>query len=87
MPALHDLLADDSSSGWHLLVLTDASGEILCRVGSAEVLRRSDGLEFAEGADGSEVGTSANAISDALVAGRPVQLFSAEHLVPGPPPP
>ncbi|CAN7242401.1 hypothetical protein LJR078_001042 [Arthrobacter sp. LjRoot78] len=36
MPALHDLLADDSSSGRHLLVLTDARGEVLWRAGSSE---------------------------------------------------
>jgi transcriptional regulator of acetoin/glycerol metabolism len=51
MPALQDLLADDSSSGRHLLVLTDATGEILWRVGSREALRRADRLEFSEGAD------------------------------------
>lgn len=50
MPAQHDLLADDSSSGRHLLVLTDARGEILWRVGSPEVLRRAGRLEFTEGA-------------------------------------
>lgn len=81
MPALHDLLADDSSSGRHLLVLTDARGEILWRVGSPEVLRRADRLEFSEGADWSEAGIGTNAISEALVTGGPVQLFSAEHLV------
>lgn len=81
MPALNDLLADDSTSGRHLLVLTDASGEILWRVGSPEVLRRADRLEFSEGADWSEAGIGTNAISEALVTGRPVQLFSAEHLV------
>ena len=81
MPALNDLLADDSSSGRHLLVLADARGEILWRVGSPEVLRRADGLEFSEGADWSEAGIGTNAISEALVTGRPVQLFSAEHLV------
>jgi hypothetical protein len=81
MPALHDLLADDSSSGRHLLVLTDARGEILWRVGSPDVLRRADRLEFSEGADWSEAGIGTNAISEALVTGRPVQLFSAEHLV------
>jgi hypothetical protein len=81
MPALHDLLADDSSSGRHLLVLTDARGEILWRVGSPEVLQRADRLEFSEGADWSEAGIGTNAISEALVTGRPVQLFSAEHLV------
>lgn len=60
---------------------TDASGEILLRVGSREALRRADRLEFSEGVDwsGAEIGT--NAISEALVADGPVQLFSAEHLV------
>lgn len=81
MPALQDLLADDSSSGRHLLVLTDAGGEILWRVGSREALRRAVRLEFSEGADWSEAGIGTNAISQALVTGGPVQLFSAEHLV------
>lgn len=81
MPALQDLLADDSSSGRHLLVLADAGGEILWRVGSREALRRADRLEFSEGADWSEAGIGTNAISEALVTGGPVQLFSAEHLV------
>lgn len=81
MPALRDLLADDSRSGRHLLVLTDSSGEILWRVGSPSVLRRADQLEFLEGADWSEAGIGTNAISEALVTGSPVQLFSAEHLV------
>ncbi|MGX5716365.1 GAF domain-containing protein [Arthrobacter sp. MAHUQ-56] len=81
MPALHDLLADDSRSGRHLLVLTDAGGEVLWRVGSPAVLRRADTLEFSEGADWSEAGIGTNAISEALVTGGPVQLFSAEHLV------
>lgn len=81
MPALQDLLADDSSSGRHLLVLTDATGEVLWRVGSREALRRADRLEFSEGADWSEAGIGTNAISQALVTGVPVQLFSAEHLV------
>lgn len=81
MPALHELLADDSRDGRHLLVLTDAGGEILWRVGSPEVLRRADTLEFSEGADWSEAGIGTNAISEALVTGGAVQLFSAEHLV------
>ncbi len=81
MPALHELLADDSRDGRHLLVLTDAGGEILWRVGSPAVLRRADTLEFSEGADWSEAGIGTNAISEALVTGGAVQLFSAEHLV------
>jgi len=82
MLALQDLLADDSSSGRHLLVLTDAGGEILSRVGSRQALRRADRPEFSKGADWSEAGIGTNAISEALlVTGGPVQLFSSEHLV------
>ncbi|MET3142783.1 UNVERIFIED_ORG: hypothetical protein ABIB13_002501 [Arthrobacter sp. UYEF2] len=81
MPVLHDLLADDLTSERHLLVLTDARGEILWRVGSPEVMRRADRLEFSEGAAWSEAGIGTNAISEALLIGKPVHLFSAEHLV------
>ncbi|XAS68123.1 hypothetical protein V3C33_01955 [Micrococcaceae bacterium Sec5.7] len=61
MPALNDQLADDPSSGRHQLVLTDARGEGLWRVGSPEVLRRADRLEFSEGADWSDAGIGTNA--------------------------
>ncbi|TFC16907.1 GAF domain-containing protein, partial [Cryobacterium algoritolerans] len=81
MPALTELLADETASGRHLLVLTNAQGEILWRVGSRAILRQADGLEFVEGADWSEHGIGTNAISEVLVSGRAAQLFSAEHLV------
>jgi len=81
MPALSELLADESADGHHLLVMTDAAGEVLWRVGSASVLRRAETLEFVEGADWSETGIGTNAISEAVVTGRTAQLFSAEHLV------
>ena len=81
MPALSELLADESSGGQHLLVMADAGGEVLWRMGSASVLRRADQLEFVEGADWSETGIGTNAISEAVRNGRTAQLFSAEHLV------
>ncbi|MFO7689549.1 MAG: transcriptional regulator [Cryobacterium sp.] len=81
MPALSELLADESVDGQHLLVMADATGEILWRVGSPNVLRRADTLEFVEGADWSETGIGTNAISEAVINGRTAQLFSAEHLV------
>ena len=81
MPALSELLADESRGGQHLLVMADAGGEVLWRVGSASVLRRADSLEFVEGADWSETGIGTNAISEAVRNGRTAQLFSAEHLV------
>jgi hypothetical protein len=81
MPALRELLADEGADGQHLLVLTDATGEVLWRVGSRSVLRLADGLEFVEGADWSEAGVGTNAISEVVVSGLAAQLFSAEHLV------
>ena len=81
IPALSELLGDETASGRHLLVLTNARGEILWRVGSPAVLRQADGLEFVEGADWSESGIGTNAISEVVVSGRAAQLFSAEHLV------
>lgn len=81
VPALSELLADEGGSGRHLLVLADADGEILWRVGSPAVLRQAESLEFVEGADWSESGIGTNAISEAVVSGRAAQLFSAEHLV------
>nr|WP_312856679.1 GAF domain-containing protein [Arthrobacter mobilis] len=81
LPALTDLLADDGPAGRHLLIVTDARGEVLWRIGSRPALRRADSLEFVEGADWSEAGIGTNAISEALATGGPVQLFSAEHLV------
>ncbi|QCO97176.1 GAF domain-containing protein [Arthrobacter sp. 24S4-2] len=81
MPALSQLLADESSAGRHLLIVTDRQGEVLWRVGSRQALRLADSLEFVEGADWSEAGVGTNAISEALVTGSPAQLFSAEHLV------
>lgn len=81
IPALSQLLADESAAGRHLLIVTDQQGEVLWRVGSRQALRLADSLEFVEGADWSESGVGTNAISEALVTGAPAQLFSAEHLV------
>jgi transcriptional regulator of acetoin/glycerol metabolism len=81
VPALSELLADEGVSGRHLLVLSNAHGEVLWRVGSRAVLRQAEELEFVEGADWSESGIGTNAISEVVVSGRSAQLFSAEHLV------
>ncbi|MFF2317646.1 GAF domain-containing protein [Arthrobacter sp. NPDC058097] len=81
MPALSQLLADETTDGRHLLIVTDHLGEVLWRIGGRHALRQADSLEFVEGADWSESGVGTNAISEALFTGTPAQLFSAEHLV------
>lgn len=71
-------LADD---GVHIMVITDADGHLLWREGSKAVRHGAESLGFAEGArwDESTVGT--NGIGTALVTGRPLQIFAAEHFV------
>lgn len=81
VPALAELLGDDSADGRQLLIVTDAKGEVLWRIGSKQALALGESLEFVEGADWSESGTGTNAISEVLRTGSPGQLFSAEHLV------
>ncbi|POH59786.1 GAF domain-containing protein [Arthrobacter glacialis] len=81
VPALTELLGDDSPDGQQLLIVTDAMGEVLWRIGSKDALTLGESLEFVEGADWSESGTGTNAISEVLRTGLPGQLFSAEHLV------
>ncbi len=81
VPALAGLLADDSVVGNHILVIASAAGEVLWRVGSPDVIRLAESLEFVEGARWSEDAVGTNAIGNAVVEGRANQVFSAEHLV------
>lgn len=81
VPALAGLLADDSVAGNHIMVIASAAGEVLWRVGSRDVIRLAESLEFVEGARWSEDAVGTNAIGNAVVEGRANQVFSAEHLV------
>ncbi|EON30855.1 GAF domain-containing protein [Gordonia terrae C-6] len=74
---LDSLIAD----GDNILVVSDADGHVLWRSGSSKVLTRADDLGFVEGADWSEGSVGTNAIGTALMSGRSVQVFSAEHFV------
>ena len=81
VPALAGLLADDSVVGAHIMVIASAAGEVLWRVGSPDIIRLAESLEFVEGARWSEDAVGTNAIGNAVVEGRANQVFSAEHLV------
>ncbi len=81
VPALAGLLADESVAGNHIMVIASAAGEVLWRVGSRDVIRLAESLEFVEGARWSEDAVGTNAIGNAVVEGRANQVFSAEHLV------
>lgn len=74
-------LADTSSTGRHLVVISDACGRVLWRAGSARALHGADSIAFAEGADWSEQGIGANGISLALEAGTLTHATAGEHFV------
>lgn len=74
-------VADISSAGRHLVVVADTRGRVLWRAGSALALRRADSIAFMEGADWSEQGIGANAISLALEAGTLTHATAGEHYV------
>lgn len=74
-------VADTSSAGRHLVVVADTRGRVLWRAGSAQALRRADSIAFMEGADWSEQGIGANAISLALEAGTLTHATAGEHYV------
>lgn len=83
------LLLDDLTRGLdpvlrdspNILVVADATGHVLWRAGTSAVRRRADGLGFVEGASWAENAVGTNAIGTALTAGKPVQVFSAEHFM------
>ncbi|HET6287411.1 MAG TPA: transcriptional regulator [Amycolatopsis sp.] len=66
-----------------LLVVTDAEGVILWRMGSPAVRRRADTLGFTEGADWTEARVGTNAIGTALAEAAPVELLAGEHFEQG----
>ncbi|GAA4542053.1 GAF domain-containing protein [Amycolatopsis samaneae] len=81
LPALRAGLLPMAEQAAHIMVVTDAEGRILWREGSAPVRRRADAIGFSEGVDWHENAVGTNAIGTALVARRPVQVYSAEHYV------
>ncbi|KQZ88567.1 hypothetical protein ASD62_03815 [Phycicoccus sp. Root563] len=81
IPVVTGLLGDSSISDDHLVVVTDVSGEVLWRIGSAAALRVAESIEFVEGANWSEGGIGTNAISQSLVTGSAVDLVGGQHLV------
>ena len=67
--------------GGHLVVVTDADGHVLWRMGRPGVRRFADDLGFVPGSEWTEGNVGTNAIGTALVLGEPVHIQGAEHFV------
>lgn len=81
LPILRRGLISVAEEAAHIMVVVDADGRVLWRDGSAAVRLRADRLGFTEGASWQENRVGTNAIGTALVARRPMQVYSAEHYV------
>ncbi|MEV7725007.1 GAF domain-containing protein [Streptomyces sp. NPDC087917] len=81
LPMLREGLLPALDEALHIMVVADADGRLLWREGHRSILRKADRLGFAVGADWAEGVVGTNGVGTALVARRPVQVFSAEHFV------
>ncbi|MFD9885963.1 GAF domain-containing protein [Streptomyces alboflavus] len=81
LPVLREGLLSVADVAQHIMVVADAEGRLLWREGNRSVLRMADGHGFEIGADWRESIVGTNGVGTALVARRPVQVFSAEHFV------
>ncbi|WP_258349208.1 GAF domain-containing protein [Saccharopolyspora gregorii] len=81
VPLLRRTLLDAADGTTHIMVITDAEGNILWREGHPNVCRAADRVQLAEGTTWSETSMGTNAMGTTLATGRPVQIHSAEHLV------
>jgi hypothetical protein len=81
LPLLRSTLAGIADEAMHVMLVTDAEGEILWRDGSNSVLSSADGVGLFPGTRWSEAAIGTNAMGTALAVDAPVQIHSAEHLV------
>jgi GAF domain len=81
LPLLRSTLVRVADEAVHVMIVTDASGNILWREGSPAVRRLADSVGLSEGTRWSETSMGTNAMGTTLVVDSPVQVHSAEHLV------
>jgi GAF domain len=78
---LRSTLVSVADEALHVMIVTDAQGNILWREGSPSVRRAADPVGLSEGTRWSETSMGTNAMGTTLVVDAPVQVHSAEHLV------
>lgn len=81
MPLLRSTLVSIADEAMHVMLVTDADGNVLWREGASRLLHRADRVGLAEGMRWSESAIGTNAMGTTLAVDAPVQIHSAEHLV------
>ncbi|MCT9935178.1 GAF domain-containing protein [Planotetraspora sp. A-T 1434] len=80
VPLLSHTLLQIADETAHIMVITDADGDVLWRDGHRQVLRHADRIGLADGFRWAEQAVGTNGIGTALATGVPTHVYSAEHL-------
>ncbi|MCK2214164.1 GAF domain-containing protein [Actinomadura sp. ATCC 31491] len=81
LPLLATTLAGLAAETGHVMIITDGRGRVLWREGGSSILRRADQVGLADGHEWEEGTVGTNGIGTALATGRPVHVYSEEHLL------
>jgi hypothetical protein len=81
LPTLRASLVTIAEQACNIMVVADADGRVLWREGNPAVRGWADRLGFVPGSNWCEDIVGTNAIGTALVVGRGVQVYSAEHFL------
>ncbi|MDQ2587463.1 GAF domain-containing protein [Saccharothrix yanglingensis] len=81
LPLLRETLVSIADEAEHVMLITDADGNVLWCEGKASVRGLAERVRLAEGACWTEAAIGTNAMGTALALGRSVTVHSAEHLV------
>ncbi|MGN9837368.1 GAF domain-containing protein [Nonomuraea sp. H19] len=81
LPLLTETLSSLADETEHVVIVTDEDGRVLWREGGNAILRRADRIGLADGHQWTERSVGTNGIGTALATGRPVHVYSEEHLM------
>ncbi|MGR6913518.1 GAF domain-containing protein [[Actinomadura] parvosata] len=81
LPLLAQTLSGMADETGHIMIVTDGDGRVLWREGNHAVMRHADRIGLADGHQWGERDVGTNGIGTALATGRPVHVYSEEHLM------
>ncbi|MEV0388592.1 GAF domain-containing protein [Nonomuraea sp. NPDC050643] len=81
LPLLAQTLSGLAGETRQVMIVTDGDGRVLWREGSHSIMRRADQVGLAAGHQWNETSVGTNGIGTALATGRPVHVYSEEHLM------
>ncbi|TDD56421.1 transcriptional regulator [Nonomuraea terrae] len=81
LPLMAKTLSGLAEETGHVMIVTDGDARVLWREGNHSIMRRADDIGLATGHQWTEHSVGTNGIGTALAVGRPVHVYSEEHLM------